>query len=82
MCQQVQVYAGVELDASNQPNPTSFGRLCEWKQDPNQPASSFNSFGAYQRSLNLDCKEGQPGILQWTPDANTPDTVYYQVYSA
>ena len=24
---------------------------------------------------------GQPGILQWTPDRHTPDTVYYQCYT-
>ena len=67
------------LDADGAPVPTAYGRLCEWKQDPAQPSSGFNSFGAYQRSLNLDCQKGQPGILQWTPDINTPDTVYYQV---
>ncbi len=34
-----------------------------------------------QRSLTLDCQEGQPGIIQWTPDRNTPDLVYYQCYT-
>ncbi|KAF2366388.1 DOMON domain [Trinorchestia longiramus] len=77
----VQVFAGVEVDANNNPSPTSFGRLCEWKSDPDQPADAHTSFGAYQRTLKLDCAEGQPGILQWTPDANTPDTVYYQCYT-
>ena len=24
---------------------------------------------------------GQPGRLVWTPDENTPDVVYYQVYT-
>ena len=76
-----------------------------------QPAFLFSSFGAYQRSLSLNCQEGesfdkttshwseylmptadpkpsslwhysgQPGILQWTPDRHTPDTVYYQCYT-
>ena len=35
----------------------------------------------FQRSLTLDCKEGQPGIIQWTPDRDTPDLVYYQCYT-
>lgn len=77
--QSVNVYAGVEVGRDGVASPTATGRLCEWKQDPAQPANSFNSFGAYQRSLTLDCQAGQPGILQWTPDRNTPDTVYYQV---
>ena len=36
---------------------------------------------SFQRSLTLDCKEGQPGIIQWTPDRDTPDLVYYQCYT-
>ena len=77
--QAVQVFAGVDVDTTGQVGPTAFGRLCEWQQNPTQPSDGFNSFGAYQRSLSLDCQQGQPGILQWTPDVNTPDTVYYQV---
>nr|XP_045605288.1 protein Skeletor, isoforms B/C-like isoform X1 [Procambarus clarkii] len=77
----VKVLAGVEQDRDGSPVPSAYGRLCEWHEDPNQPASTFTSFGAYQRTLKLDCQEGQPGVLQWTPDANTPDTVYYQCYT-
>ena len=73
------MFAGVEQDRDGQAVPSAYGRLCEWKEDPNQPADAFSSFGAYQRTLQLDCQEGQPGIVQWTPDAATPDTVYYQV---
>ena len=75
----MRVFAGVAQDREGSHVPTAFGRLCEWAEDPNQIANSFESFGAYQRSLKLQCDEGQPGILQWTPDANTPNTVYYQV---
>ena len=77
--QSVRVFAGVSLDAQGQAQPTATGRLCSWKEDPSQRADSHGSFGSYQRTLNLACDEGQPGILQWTPDADTPDTVYYQV---
>ena len=60
--------------------PTGVGRLCNWTPDPKQPpADEFASFGAYQRTLTLECDEGEPGVVQWTPDKNTPDTVYYQV---
>ncbi|XP_071540415.1 uncharacterized protein [Panulirus ornatus] len=77
----IRVFAGVGQDRDGRPVPTAFGRLCEWSEDPNQSANAFSSFGAYQRTLQLDCQEGQPGILQWTPDSSTPDTVYYQCYT-
>jgi len=78
---QVRVYAGVEQTRQGGVVPSATGRLCEWKEDPRQSADRFSSFGAYQRSLSLNCQEGQPGILQWTPDRFTPDTVYYQCFT-
>jgi len=75
------VFSGIENNRLSGATPTGIGRLCEWREDPQQPADSFSSFGAYQRSLTLDCKEGQPGIIQWTPDRDTPDLVYYQCYT-
>lgn len=60
--------------------PTGVGRLCNWNPDLNGPeADEYSSFGAYQRSLTLQCDRGEPGVVTWTPDRNTPDTVYYQV---
>lgn len=62
--------------------PTGVGRICNWTPDIKGPvADSFPSFGAYQRSLTLKCDEGEPGIITWTPDENTPDTVYYQCFT-
>lgn len=29
----------------------------------------------------MKCDEGEPGIITWTPDKNTPDTVYYQCFT-
>jgi hypothetical protein len=29
----------------------------------------------------LKCEEGEPGIITWTPDRNTPSTVYYQCFT-
>lgn len=67
---------------NNKANPTGIGRLCNWTPDPDGPsADSYPSFGAYQRTLTLKCDEGEPGIISWTPDANTPNTVYYQCFT-
>jgi len=81
----VRVFAGIQetrgRGRGGGSEPTATGRLCEWKEDPSEPASKFKSFGGYQRSLTLECHEGQPGIIQWTPDEDTPDLVYYQCYT-
>lgn len=62
--------------------PTGIGRLCNWTPNPDGPsADEFTSFGAYQRTLTLKCDEGNPGVITWTPDADTPDTVYYQCFT-
>lgn len=78
--QNIRIFAGVSIGKSGQVIPTGVGRSCIWTPDPQQPPSDeFVSFGAYQRTLTLVCDNGDPGIVQWTPDAETPDTVYYQV---
>lgn len=77
----LRVFAGVKETRFGGTVPTATGRLCEWKEDVKKAANQFTSFGAYQRSLSLYCQEGQPGILQWTPDSRTPDTVYYQCFT-
>ena len=77
---QVKVFGGVKTSRLGS-EPTGLGRLCEWKEDPNEAGQDHKSFGSFQRSLSLDCQEGQPGIMQWTPDKSTPDLVYYQCYT-
>jgi hypothetical protein len=78
----VQVFAGVHQSRSGKVTPTGVGRICNWTPDIKGPeVDEFPSFGAYQRSLTLKCDEGEPGIITWTPDENTPDTVYYQCFS-
>lgn len=78
----IRIFAGVSVSKSGEAIPTGIGRLCNWTPDPQQPsADEFVSFGAYQRTLSLACDNGDPGIVQWTPDVNTPDTVYYQCFT-
>ncbi|XP_046667429.1 protein Skeletor, isoforms D/E-like [Homalodisca vitripennis] len=77
----VRIFAGVEESRGGELVPTGSGRLCNWTPDPEQPpADEFVSFGAYQRTLTLICDHGEPGVIQWTPDEDTPDTVYYQCF--
>ncbi|CAH0777887.1 unnamed protein product, partial [Bemisia tabaci] len=78
----VKIFAGVAKNQNGEIEPTGIGRSCNWTPDQNGPtADEFVSFGAYQRTLSLVCDHGEPGIVQWTPDENTPDTVYYQCYT-
>nr|CAD7455034.1 unnamed protein product [Timema tahoe] len=79
---EVRIFAGAKQTRRGDVFPTGTGRLCNWTPDPKQPpADEFASFGAYQRTLTLECDQGEPGLVEWTPDQNTPDTVYYQCYT-
>ncbi|XP_050318920.1 protein Skeletor, isoforms B/C isoform X1 [Bactrocera neohumeralis] len=78
----VRIFAGVHRSRSGQVSPTGVGRLCNWTPDVDgPPADDYQSFGAYQRTLTLKCDRGEPGVITWTPDRNTPDTVYYQCFT-
>ncbi|XP_006815462.1 protein Skeletor, isoforms B/C-like [Saccoglossus kowalevskii] len=78
--EQVKVYAGVEFENGN-PSPTAAGRYCEYKTTGVDQSEESETFEDYFKTLKLDCEEGAPGELLWTPDENTPDTVYYQCYT-
>lgn len=80
--QKVRIYAGVKRSRYGDAIPIGIGRLCNWTPDiDGPPADEYSSFGAYQRSLTLKCEEGEPGIITWRPDHDTPDTVYYQCFT-
>ena len=38
----VKVFAGIQ-ESRLGPSPVATGRLCEWKEDPEEPSSGFNS---------------------------------------
>ncbi|XP_020817377.1 protein Skeletor, isoforms B/C isoform X1 [Drosophila serrata] len=78
----VRIFAGVHRSRSGQVTPTGVGRLCNWTPDvEGPPADDYQSFGAYQRTLTLKCDAGEPGVISWKPDRNTPDTVYYHCFT-
>ncbi|KAJ8920299.1 hypothetical protein NQ315_011960 [Exocentrus adspersus] len=77
----VRIFAGVSQKKDGTLQPTGTGRLCHWTATGDSEADDFDSFGAYQRTLELKCDPGEPGVIQWTPDKDTPDTVYYQCFT-
>ncbi|RWS18503.1 Skeletor: isoforms D/E-like protein 1, partial [Leptotrombidium deliense] len=80
----IQVYVGIDFDKKGRPSPTSAGRLCLWSyfshMDPRK-ADDFPTFIQFRNQLNYTCERGQTSLLQWTPNASTPDVVYYQSYT-
>ncbi|XP_057657689.1 protein Skeletor, isoforms B/C isoform X1 [Diorhabda carinulata] len=77
----ITIFAGVRKTADGSVEPTGTGRLCNWVATGDLDADDYPSFGAYQRSLELKCDPGEPGFIEWTPNKNTPDTVYYQCFT-
>lgn len=79
----IKVYAGVDFDRKGRATPTTAGRLCAWISphgSDRRKSDNFHSFIQYRSSLNYTCEEGKAAILSWTPNASTPDVVYYQSY--
>lgn len=79
----MKIFAGVQKSRANgKIVPNGIGRICNWTPELKGPtADEYTSFGAYQRSLTLKCEEGDPGIVTFKPDKNTPNTVYYQCFT-
>ncbi|VDK51238.1 unnamed protein product [Anisakis simplex] len=75
--EQVKVFAGSD------PTQTA-GRLCVWSQDNTEDdPDKYDNFIEYRRTLRLKCEEeNEAAILRFTPNAQTPDTLYYQSYTS
>ncbi|KAK9722443.1 Electron transfer DM13 [Popillia japonica] len=80
----VRVLAGVEYSRRGRPRPTAAGPLCLAKHADNQDRrldDDFATFKKFNRSLIYSCEEGEPGILEVTPNTTWPDTVYYNSFT-
>lgn len=77
------VYAGVEFDRRGRPHPSAAGRLCSWIHNASHRYSvdDYPTFPKFRNSLKLQCSEGDPSTLQWTPNASVPELLYYQSYA-
>ncbi|XP_064465589.1 protein Skeletor, isoforms B/C-like isoform X2 [Ornithodoros turicata] len=74
--------AGVVMGADGKPDVSKgIGRYCEWEHKDVDKSDQVKSFEEYKNTLELKCEEGQPGTFTWTPDKDTPDTVYYQCFT-
>lgn len=78
--EEVTVYAGI--NAAGNPTSNSKGTFCDLQQTPGNTPERFTTFNEYFSTLTLRCpNNAQPGVLRWTPDANTPDNLYYHCYA-
>ena len=75
------IYGGMRPDREGNPRPSMLGRLCRWSSS--RPVATFASYLDFHESLNLDCPEDEmgqvAGVYTFTPTAEMPDTIYYQV---
>ena len=70
------VYAGLDVIGDRLVSITD-GSLCKYSET--QVGDDFETFEEYQGSLTFACIGNiVTGQFSWTPDADTPDTVYYQ----
>ncbi|KAL0861171.1 hypothetical protein ABMA27_009654 [Loxostege sticticalis] len=75
------VFAGVAYDNEGYPYPTAVGRYCEWTHKTIDQSATSETFEDYMKTLQLECNEGEPAVLNWTVAHETPDLVYYQCYT-
>ncbi|XP_046909339.2 protein Skeletor, isoforms B/C isoform X2 [Dermatophagoides farinae] len=79
------VMAGVGITPNGTIYPIAEGRSCKWhltsETNINDIDNTYPTFEDFRKTLALDCDtEGQSARLQFTPDQNTPDLIYYQCY--
>nr|XP_023011646.1 protein Skeletor, isoforms B/C [Leptinotarsa decemlineata] len=80
----IRVLVGVEYSRRGRPRPTAAGPLCLSQHKEGQDRrldDDFVMFKKFNRSLSYHCEDGEPGILEFTPNSSWPDVVYYNSFT-
>ncbi|KAK7024411.1 hypothetical protein SK128_026890 [Halocaridina rubra] len=80
----VRILAGIGYSVRGDSRPTAAGRLCLWKHTPEgdrRKDVEFMTFERYRNSLALDCEEGKPAVLEFTPNKSWPDVAFYNSWT-
>lgn len=80
----VRVLAGIGYSVRGDSRPTAAGRMCLWKhtaEGDRRKDVEFGTFERYRNSLTLNCDEGKPAILEFTPNKSWPDVAYYNSWT-
>lgn len=80
----VNVLAGVGYSVRGDARPTAAGRLCLWEHTSDgdrRKDIEFQTFERFRNSLMLNCGEGDPAVLEFTPNKSWPDVVYYNSWT-
>lgn len=60
------------------------GPLCLAKHHPSKDRrldDNFPTFKKFNRTLRYSCEEGDPAVLEVTPNSSWPDVVYYNSFT-
>lgn len=60
------------------------GRLCIWQHKANSDRRKdieYQTYERYRNSLDLECGEGKPAVLEFTPNKTWPDIAYYNSWT-
>ena len=82
------VFAGIEITRSDpqrgvlEYKVTAAGPLCSYQYTPETESSLNSTYKKYFATLNTSCANepsitNNAAVLEFTPDASTPDEIYY-----
>lgn len=81
---EIRALAGVEFSRRGRPKATAAGPLCLGKHAGTKDRrldDTFPTFKKFNRTLRWTCEDGDPAVLEITPNSSWPDTVYYNSFT-
>ena len=80
------VYAGLDIQDRDNIEALAAGPLCLFKSTDATKGAELASYAEYTETLDKSCLEdttisNAAAILEFTPDEDTPDLLYYQCYT-